>query len=75
VVRCKDTGAFIGEFTLLLDFETFEAKRLTVYTSSACSKWFASSRGRTLYIEQVITKCKLRNINTMLLVYISIVQG
>jgi hypothetical protein len=74
-VCCKDTGAFVGEFTLLLDFETFKAKHLTVYTSSACSKWFARSRGRTLYIKQVITKCKVRNIDTMLLVYIPIVQG
>jgi hypothetical protein len=29
-VRCKDMGAFIGESTLLLDFETFKAKHLTV---------------------------------------------
>jgi hypothetical protein len=29
-VHCKDTGAFVGEFTLLLDFEMFKAKRLTV---------------------------------------------
>jgi hypothetical protein len=27
---CKDTGVFVGEFTLLLDFKTFEAKCLTV---------------------------------------------
>jgi hypothetical protein len=44
-------GAFVGELTLLLDFEMFKAKRLTVYTSSVRSKQFASSGGRTLYIE------------------------
>jgi hypothetical protein len=27
---CKDTGMFVGEFTLLLDFKTFKAKHLTV---------------------------------------------
>jgi hypothetical protein len=27
---CKDTGVFVGESTLLLDFETFKAKCLTV---------------------------------------------
>jgi hypothetical protein len=25
-VRCKDTGVFVGESTLLLDFKTFKAK-------------------------------------------------
>jgi hypothetical protein len=50
-VRCKDTGVFFGESTLLLDFETFKAKRLTVLTSSVHTKCFASSRGRALYIE------------------------
>jgi hypothetical protein len=29
-VRCKDTGTFVGKSTLLLDFEMFKAKCLTV---------------------------------------------
>jgi hypothetical protein len=71
-VCCKDTGAFVGEFTLLLDFKTFKAKHLTVYTSSAFAR---NVEEDSLYIEQVITKCKLRNIDIILLVYISVVQS
>jgi hypothetical protein len=31
-VRCKNTGAVVGETTLLLDFRTFKTKRSTVCT-------------------------------------------
>jgi hypothetical protein len=70
---CCQHDDVITVILTLLDFEMFKAKHLTVYTSSVHSKWFASSGGRTLYIEQVITKCKLRNIGVMLLVYIPVV--
>jgi hypothetical protein len=56
----------------LLDFETFKAKHLTVYTSSAFAR---NAEEDSLYIKQVITKCKLRNIDIILLVYISVVQS
>jgi hypothetical protein len=43
-VRCKDTGTFVGESTLLLDFGTLKTKHSTVYTLVFVAKRFARMR-------------------------------
>jgi hypothetical protein len=43
-VRCKDTGTFVGESTLLLDFRTLKTKRSTVYTLVFVAKRFSRMR-------------------------------
>jgi hypothetical protein len=49
-VHCKDTGVFVGESTLLLDFRMLKTKRSTVCTLVSVAKRFASKRRKKLCI-------------------------
>jgi hypothetical protein len=67
---CKDTGAFVGESTLLLDFEMLKQTFDSLDSKCSYQEDLQVAENGTLYIKRTITKCRLRSIYEILVVYI-----